>query len=170
MVILYYGTGKGKTTAALGLALRASGYGKKILIIQFVKSPDFKTGEDVALGKIKNLKHQKFGLGFVAIRHDQHSIVDHQAAALQGLSYAISKISNFDIIICDEILGCIKSKLISQKAVLHLISLIKKGQTLVLTGRPRYQKIIEKSDLVTRMQEIKHPFQIGQQAQKAIDY
>jgi len=170
MIITYYGNGKGKTTAALGLALRSSGYDKKILFVQFIKSPKSKTGEDVALKKIKNLTHKKFGLGFVGLLQDSHTPQEHRLAAQKGLKYVIKELGNYELVILDEVLGAIKGKLIDEKSILDLMNLISKNQTLVLTGRPKYKRIISKCDLATEMSEIKHPFQKGQLAVKGVDF
>lgn len=168
MIISYYGDGKGKTTAALGLALRASGYEKKILFAQFIKSPQSTTGEDRALKKIKFLEHKKFGLGFIGIKGDQRKFSEHSSAAQKGLEYVNSSIDAFDIVILDEIFGAIKGNLISSEQVLSMIKNSKK--IVVLTGRPAIDSILKVSDLVTHMQNIKHPFDSGSLAAEAVDY
>jgi cob(I)alamin adenosyltransferase len=170
MIITYFGDGKGKTTAALGLALRASGYNKKILFSQFIKSPKSITGEDKALKNIKNLTHRKFGLGFVGLLQDSHLIEEHRLAAANGLKYVKNKLKSYDIIVLDEILGAIRGGLIKSGEVEELIKNLPSGKTLILTGRPKYKKIIELSDLVTQMQEVKHPYRKGRLAAEGIDY
>lgn len=168
MIISYYGDGKGKTTAALGLALRGSGYEKKILFAQFIKSPQSKTGEDKALKKIKFLEHKKFGLGFIGIKGDQKKFSEHRLAAQKGLEYVNSSIESFDFIILDEIFGAIKGDLINSEQVLSLVRNSKK--IFVLTGRPAISSILKVSDLVTHMKNIKHPFDNGSLASEAVDY
>jgi len=170
MIIIYYGNGKGKTTAALGLALRASGYKKKILFVQFIKSPKSITGEDKSLKKIPHLVHKKFGLGFVGILGDRQALNAHRKSAESGLKFIKSNLPKFDLIICDEILGAIKGKLIEISDVVELIFTIEKSQHLVLTGRPKFKKLIDLSDLVTEVKEIKHPYRQGKIAVCGIDY
>ncbi|MFH1855237.1 MAG: cob(I)yrinic acid a,c-diamide adenosyltransferase [bacterium] len=170
MIITYYGNGKGKTTAALGLVLRASGYGKKILFIQFIKSPKSITGEDKALKKIKNLTHKKFGLGFVGLFRDSHKISSHIQAAQKGLKYVFRNMGKFDIVVCDEILGAIKGGLIKVSEVEDLIKNFSKAKYLILTGRPKYKRLIDLSDLVSEVKEIKHPYRKGKLAIVGIDY
>ena len=170
MIIIYYGNGKGKTTAALGMALRASGYNKKILFAQFIKSPKSLTGEDKALKKIPNLVHKKFGLGFVGLLKDSHSLEEHRVAAEQALTYVEENLEKFDMIVCDEILGAIKGKLIKISEVKKLISSLENNQHLVLTGRPKYKELIDLADLVTETKEIKHPFNERRTAIQGIDY
>lgn len=170
MIITYYGNGKGKTTAALGLVLRASGYNKRILVGQFVKSPQSVTGEDKALKLIPNLKHKKFGLGFVGIYSDKKLLKEHQEAAQKGLDYLGKNLDKFDVIVADELLGAIKGGLVSIAEVVDLIKSFPTDKDLVLTGRPKYQKIISLSDLVTEMAEVKHPFKRGKMAKEGIDF
>jgi len=168
MIISYYGKGKGKTTAALGSALRASGYGKKILFVQFIKG-DFPTGEDEALAKISNLTHKKFGLGFVGILGDERKLAEHQEAAQGGMRFVMENAENFDIVILDEVFGAIKGKLLDENSVIALLKAIK-NQDLIMTGRPKISDLLNCSDLVTEMKQIKHPFETGTQAKKGIDF
>ncbi len=169
LVITYYGNGKGKTTAALGLALRASGYKKKVLIIQFVKG-DWTSGEEKAVENLKTVKLVKSGAGFVGILDDKKPIGIHQEAAQKGLSLAQKSLSNHEVIILDEILGAVKGGLVSQKDVLEIIDRKPQNSILVLTGRPKINPVLKKSDLITEMRCIKHPFDRDIMAIKGIDY
>ncbi len=170
MIITYYGNGKGKTTAALGLSLRASGYNRKILLAQFVKSPKSITGEDKALREIAGLTHKKFGLGFVGLYSDKISPKEHREAAQKGMQYLLENLNKFDVIIADEIIGSIKGGLIDMSQVVELIKQLPAEKDLILTGRPKYLRLIGLSDLVTEMKEIKHPFRRGKMAKEGIDY
>jgi len=169
MIICYYGNGKGKTTAALGLALRASGYRKKILFAQFIKG-EWKTGEDKALGKLKNITHKKFGLGFVGIKNDQKPLAEHKAAAASGLEYVKQNMNKYNIVVLDEIFGAIKGKLVAADDIVALIKNKPEKVVLVLTGLPKISKILKYCDIATEMKNIKHPYQKGQLAQKGIDF
>lgn len=169
MILSFYGDGKGKTTAALGIALRSSGYGKKILLAQFIKGT-WKTGEDDALRKIPKLEHKKFGLGFVGIPGDKTPFADHQKAAQGGLDYVKKNVDRFDLIILDEIFGAVKARLLIEQDVVDLIGLIKPNTHLVMTGRPKISGLLALSDLISEIRNIKHPFDEGKLAEEGIDY
>lgn len=170
MIIVYYGDGKGKTTAALGLALRASGYKKKILFAQFIKSPKSLTGEDKSLKTIKNLVHKKFGLGFVGLYDDSKPLKDHRKAAEDGFELVKGSVKKFDVVVLDEFLGAIKGGLIDLASAIEFIRNFPKEKDLVLTGRPKYGKIVSLADLVSEVKEIKHPFTKGKMAKEGIDF
>jgi cob(I)alamin adenosyltransferase len=172
LVIVYTGNGKGKTTAALGLCIRAVGYDERVCIIQFIKG-SWKYGE---LDGIKRLApnvelHQK-GLGFVGIIDDKLDRSQHVRAAREALAFAKEKILSrqYDIVILDEINVALNLGLIGVDDVLDLINAKPELQDLVLTGRNAHQEIIDRADLVTEMREIKHPFQKGIMAQQGIDF
>ncbi len=171
MIISYCGNGKGKTTAALGLALRAAGAGKRVKIIQFIKG-DWKTGEEALLKKIKGIDLEKSGLGFVNCPSDRHHISEHKKAAEQALDLARDVISRniTDVVILDEINWAISEYLIKESEVIDLIKTMPKTKTVVLTGAPVIKELIELSDLVTEMKKIKHPYDSGQKAIRGIDF
>jgi len=178
MILIFTGDGKGKTTAALGQAMRALGHGKKVLVIQFIKGP-WKTGEDYFAGKfqIPNSKFQikKTGKGFVKILGDKLSFSEHKKAAREGLKLATRAINSekYDLIILDEINNAVDLKLVSAKDVLKIIKPLKNPRAslfsnsqefenklnIILTGRNAPKSFIKIADLVTEMKEIKHPFQ-----------
>ena len=174
MIIVFTGNGKGKTTAALGQAVRALGYGKKVLVIQFIKGP-WKTGEDKFAKKIKDLQIIKTGKGFVKILGDKLPFKEHQKAARKGLKLAKKSISSkkYNLVILDEINNAVDLKLVSVKDVLKIIKPLKNPRAslfsnsqefenkpaIILTGRNAPKSFIKIADLVTEMKEIKHPFQ-----------
>ncbi len=168
LTVCYFGNGKGKTTAALGLAFRASGYNQKTVIIQFIKG-DIKSGEDLASTRFKLIKIKKMGAGFV-LPGDQNR-AKHITCAKQALEAAADALyRGYDVVVADEILGAVKAGLVGQKDVLRLISLKPDNTTLVLTGRPQFTQILKKCDLVTQMKKIKHPYDKGHPAIKGVDY
>jgi len=171
LVIVYYGNGKGKTTTAVGLAIRAAGRGLKTKIIQFIKGP-VESGEEIWLKSNLQIEIEKFGLGFVGILGDKRKISEHQRTAQIALAQAASDLKDkkYDILILDEILGAIKGNLIPLQSVLKLIKEKPPAKTLVLTGAPKIDEIIKCSDLVSEIKKIKHPFDKGIQAIKGIDY
>lgn len=170
MVIVYTGNGKGKTTAALGLILRASGYNKKILLVQFLKNSF--SGELKSLKRIKGVKVSQGGKGFVGILGDKLPLAEHKKVALETLKKLSQEVESkkWDLIIADEILGALAGKLIKLDQVLELLKTKPEKLNLVLTGRYAPKKIIDLADLVTEMKEIKHPFKKMILAKKGIDY
>jgi len=172
LVIVYTGKGKGKTTAALGIALRATGYKKKICMIQFVKG-SWHYGEMNSWKKLKpDFEMVTIGKGFVGIIDDISPKEDHKEIAQEAVKVSNEKIQskNYDIVILDEINYAINLDLISIDDVLKLIKTKPKNVDLILTGNHANEKLIEIADLVTEMKEIKHPFQKGIKAKKGIDF
>ncbi|EKD90898.1 MAG: hypothetical protein ACD_30C00070G0002 [uncultured bacterium] len=171
LVILYTGEGKGKTTAALGLVLRAVGYKRKCLIIQFGKI--WFTGEIAAVKKLSPfVKFIQGGKGFVKILGDRLPFSEHKKAALDTLNLLKREVKSnkWDVVVADEIVGAVSSKLLPLKEVVMLITDKPKRLDLILTGHHAPKKLIEMADLVTEMQEVKHPFQKGILAKKGIDF
>lgn len=166
---VYTGEGKGKTTAAFGLALRAIGRGLKVYIIQFIKG-GFDYGELYIVDKLPNLKLKAFGRGkFVTTKPAQKEDIQLAEEAL-ALAQKVVKNGDYDIVILDEINIALKLKLIETEKVVELIENKPKHVELVLTGRYAPEKIVEIADLVTEMKEIKHPFNKGHEARKGIEY
>ena len=172
LIIVYTGKGKGKTTAALGIALRAVGHGKKICMIQFIKG-SWHYGE---MHSSKRLEPEfeiiAIGRGFVGIIDDTTPKEEHKNIAKEAIKISIEKIQSgkYDIVILDEINYAINLDLVKVEDVLNLIKSKPPGLDLVLTGNYAKDEIIELADLVTEMKEIKHPFQRGIKAKKGIDF
>jgi len=169
LTICYFGDGKGKTTAALGLALRAAGQKKKTLIVQFIKG-DWESGEDIACAQTKQIRIVKMGKGFVGLGNKTDIKVHIESAqkALEFSRRAMKK--DFDILVLDEILGAVKGSLIKTKDIIELIKIKPVKMTLVLTGQPKIIEVIKICDLVTQMKKVKHPYDNGILAIKGIDY
>ena len=168
MIQVYTGDGKGKTTAALGLALRALGQGKKVCLIQFMKKGDF--GEIKALKKFKNITVKQFGQrSFANIKKPEGK---DMAAAREALVFAalVLKENKFNLVILDEINVAAKFKLITDGDILNLIKIAPLSTEIVLTGRGAHAKILKQADLVTEMRAIKHYFNQGFKARKGIEY
>lgn len=171
LVIVNTGNGKGKTTAALGLALRAWGQGLRVLVVQFIKG-NWKYGELKAAEKLgPDFVIRQLGEGFV--KHAKaNADADHQSAAHAALAVARAEIASgsWDLIILDEINYAVKFGLITVSECLELIGL-KSGQMhLVFTGRDARPELIDCADLVTEMRAVKHPHQQGVKAQKGIEF
>ena len=169
MIHVYTGDGKGKTTAALGLALRALGAGFSVLLIQFMKKGYF--SEIKALKKFYKFKVKQFGRKkFIDKKNIKKEDIKR---ANQGFEYAIRKIkeNKFDLIILDEINVAIYFNLIDKKKVISFLGENKNFSTeIVLTGRRADDKIKKLADLVTAMNKEKHYFDQGLRARKGIEY
>lgn len=171
LTIVYTGEGKGKTTASLGLALRAAGYKRKVLIIQFGKT--WFTGELEGIKMLKPyVKIIQGGLGFVKIFDDQYDRKQHKDMANKTYELLYEEVisGNWDVVIADEIVGAIAGKMLSQKKVIALIKAKPKNLDLVLTGHHGKPSLFKHADLVTEMMPIKHPFEKGFLAKPGVDY
>ena len=167
MIQVYTGNGKGKTTAALGLALRATGAGFKVYIGQFAKGR--LCSEHKALKKLKNIKVEQFGRGcFLKHAPGQADIV----SASQGLKKVKEIIAGkkYRLVILDEINIAVKCGLIPLSDLLKLIKNTPKNIELVFTGRYVHPKIISIADLVSEINEIKHYYAKGIMARRGIEF
>lgn len=168
MIIVYTGNGKGKTTAGLGLGFRASGYKKKVVVVQFMKGR--KTGEIIAQKKIPNFVIKQFGRkGFVDLKNPSDR---DKLLAKKGFDYVKKLIESrkTDIVVLDEINIAIHYNLISLKDVIRLVKKVPKKMVVVLTGRYASKELIKIADIVTEMKEIKHHFRKGVNAVKGVDF
>ena len=172
MVIVYTGTGKGKTTAALGLSLRAIGYEHKVCMLQFIKG-SWHYGEMDSSKKLgPNFELIAVGKGFVGILDDKSPREEHKKYAAEALKICREKIfsEKYDIVILDEVNYAINLGLLDVNEIIKLIKEKPEKLDLVLTGNHAKEEIIELADLVTEMKEIKHPFKSGIKAKKGIDF
>ncbi len=172
MIIVNTGNGKGKTTAALGLALRAWGQGMRVLILQFIKG-NCHYGELDALRALPpgRIEIAKLGRGFTR-RDTGVTKEEHLKAIKNGLQRARQEIKSgrWDMIILDEINYALKFGLVEKEEVLSLLREKPEKLHIVLTGRDAAPEVVKIADLVTEMKEIKHPFQKGVKAQKGIEF
>jgi cob(I)alamin adenosyltransferase len=173
LIIVHTGDGKGKTTAALGLAIRAWGDGLRVLIMQFIKG-SWKYGELSSLQKLGQIdgrmEIRQCGHGFTQQPgEDQAEHRQAAAAALQEAKRAAAS-GKWDMIILDELNYAVKFGLVSLEEVLDLLQSKPPMLHLVLTGRDARQELIDAADLVTEMKLIKHPFQNGIKAQKGVEF
>lgn len=175
LVIVYTGSGKGKTTAALGLALRAVGHGHKVLILQFIKGT-WKVGELEAIKKLNLVPFveiEQLGLGFIEFKDGRPVVTEEQKTnAYCSFKYACDKIKSglYDIIVLDEINNLVDYGLLNVEDVVDAIKNRPLNLSIVLTGRNAHPKLIDVGDIVTEMREIKHIFSKGVKAKKGIDY
>ncbi len=166
-VHVYTGNGKGKTTAALGLALRALGHGMKVYIAQFLKGMDY--GELHSLGCFENVTLERFGRPrFVHGKPDEEDV----KLALHGLDRSREAISSgeYDVVILDEANIAVHLGLFSVQDLLDVISKRHEKTEVILTGRYAPKELIDAADLVTEMVEVKHYYTKGVQARRGIEF
>lgn len=169
LILVYTGNGKGKTTAALGLALRAIGHGQKVFMIQFMKgSPEY--GEVKAARYLPQFTLIQKGLP-TFVRKGEPGEEDVKLAR-EGLELAknIIRTGEYQLIILDEINVAVDYGLIKVEEVLELINLKPEGVTLVLTGRYAPEEIINRADMVSEVKDIKHHYRQGIPSQPGIEY
>jgi cob(I)alamin adenosyltransferase len=175
LVQIYTGHGKGKTTAAFGLALRAAGRGNKVLIYQFLKPPALEIGERLALQR-ETLGIRLEALDVVwdmsASAADEKAVAEMRIAISEVLARIAEMAQNrlYDVLILDEIVFCLSKGLAKLQDVENLINRRYPTVEIVLTGRGATSELIELADLVTEMKSIKHPFDAGQPARPGIEY
>ena len=166
---IYTGNGKGKTTAALGLAFRAMGRGLKTYFGQFIKGQKY--GEiEAARGSDGMSTLEQYGRDTFLHASKKHSLKDREMVQ-EGLSRARNAMlsGNYDIVVLDEIITSLHFKLISLEELLRFIAGKPSNVELVLTGRHAPQKLLDTADLVTRMSEIKHYYKKGVSARNGIE-
>jgi cob(I)alamin adenosyltransferase len=169
LLIVNTGNGKGKTTAALGLAFRALGHGFKVCIIQFIKGT-WKYGELDAAERFRDLLEiHVMGRGFTWKSKD---IQEDIKVAQKAWKFAKEKIASgqYRIVVLDELTYLIKYNMVSEEEIIGFLSDRPPDLHIIVTGRDAPESLIEAADLVTEMQEIKHPYADGIKAQKGIEY
>ncbi len=172
LIVVITGYGKGKTTSALGIALRAAGHDMKVCIIEFMKG-DMYSGEIDGIKRLApNVELHLTGKGFCGIMGNPYPFKEHRANAQEAIRLAKEKMlsGRYDILILDEINNALKLKLVDLPQVLELIDLKPPLMHLVLTGRDAHPDVIDKAHTVTEMNEIKHAYRQRIEPQKGIDY
>lgn len=172
LVIVFTGDGKGKTSAALGIAFRAFGHKMPVCIIQFIKGASM-TGEARAAERIgPELEFVSLGRGFVTGQGENIPFSEHRKAAEDALALARQRMfsGSCDLVVLDEINYAVQLGLLDSNVVLDLIKDKPSKLHLILTGRNAHADIIAVADMVTEMRSLKHPFDSGIPAQKGIDY
>jgi cob(I)alamin adenosyltransferase len=171
LVQIYTGSGKGKTTAALGLALRGAGWGKRVVIYQFLKPPALKLGERKAIVKTKlPIKIVPVDIKWNLYKKNNKAQVADKIDKTCKEIHTVAQKGKYDLIILDEIIYCCWKKLVSLQCIKNIIKSKKDSVELVLTGRGAAKELINLADLVTEMKEIKHPFKKSIKARKGIEF
>jgi cob(I)alamin adenosyltransferase len=168
LVILYTGNGKGKTTAALGIMLRAWGRGMKVCMLSFIKTETSNYGEERAARKL-GIELIPMGGGFTWLSKD---LEQDRALARQCWDLCKQKIASndYDIVVLDEITYPISYGWLDVDEVIETLRARPADLHVVLTGRDADEKLVEFADLVTEMREVKHPFNAGIKAQPGVDF
>lgn len=168
-ILLFTGTGKGKSTAAFGMALRAVGHNQRVLIIQFMK-------QDESVGELSSLQQLgisviQTGLGFVP-RPENPRYPEHQQAAQQGFALACKAMNSgdYDLIVLDEMCGAVAKGLLEERAVTDALVSAPAPLNIVLTGRDATVNMIALADTVSHITPVKHALEQGVPARKGVEF
>jgi len=167
MIHIYTGNGKGKTTAGIGLAVRAAGAGLKVFIGQFLKKNN--SGEFKVLKSIKNITIEQFGLDCQIKKQftDRDKLKAEQSLVkIEGIIAG----GAYDVIILDEIIVCVSVGLLKKDRIISIMKSYPADVELIMTGRNACQSIIKYADLVSEIKERKHYFQTGLKARRGIEF
>lgn len=172
LIVVITGHGKGKTTSALGMALRACGHNMKVCIVQFMKG-DIYAGEWDGIKQMNcDIELIATGKGFCGIQGNPYPWTEHRANAQDAIDLTKEKIAagRYDLLILDEINNALKLKLIDLEQVLDLLKNKPPMLHLILTGRDAHHQVIELADTVSEVREIKHAYRHEIEPQPGIDY
>lgn len=172
LIVVITGYGKGKTTSALGMAVRACGHGMRVCIIQFMKG-DLYSGEWDGIKKLDaDIELIATGKGFCGIQGNPYPWAEHRANAQDAIELARERMASglFDMLILDEINNAVNLKLVDLNQVLELLISKPPLMHLILTGRDAHHRVIELADTVSEIREIKHAYRSGIEPQPGIDY
>ena len=169
LIHIYTGDGKGKTTASVGLAVRASGYGMKVLIVKFLKGRE--SSEDKSLKLLPNIEI----INDVVLKKFTFQMTDDELAETKklhtiSLENAIGKSENVDLIVFDEIISTYNLSLIDTELLLNFLRNKREDLEVVMTGREPSQELIDLADYVSEIKAVKHPYDKGISARKGIEF
>ena len=165
---LYTGNGKGKTTAAFGLALRAVGAGKKVFFAQFVKGKNYSENEAIER-LIPGITVKQYGRGCFIVNTPEKEDFEAASAGLDQVDRTIQS-GAYDVVVLDEACIAVYYALFTEEALIRILEKRPAGTEIVITGRYATQGLIETADLVTEMKEVKHYYTSGVKARKGIEY
>lgn len=169
MIHIYCGDGKGKTTAAMGLALRAAGSGKRVLLLQFFK--DGKSSEFRSLERVEGVEviPQTKSVGFIWTLSEREK-AEARAYYTGLLEQALARAADFDLLVLDEAMSALSTGMIDEERLLAFFNEKPESLEVVLTGRDPSQAMVDRADYVTEMRKIKHPFDRGTPARRGIEF
>ena len=166
---IYCGDGKGKTTAALGLALRTAGSGGRVLLLQFLK--DGKSSEFAALARVPGIETvpqtKTFGFSWTLSPEEKRAAADYYSALLED---AFARAGAYDLLVLDEALGACAAGMLREERLLELLAARPEGLEAVLTGRGPSEALLAAADYVTEMRKLKHPYELGVPARLGIEF
>jgi cob(I)alamin adenosyltransferase len=169
IIVVFTGNGKGKTSAALGVALRASGHGMKTLMVQFIKEKGTSGEQEVCPAINKNIEIYPFGMGFVFRGDDPRPHIAMAEEAWFFMEETLRE-KKYDVLILDELSVVMNLGLLTMEMVTTFLAKHVSDLHVIITGRDAPKEIINFADVVTEMKEIKHAYQQGVKAIKGIDY
>ena len=172
LIVLITGYGKGKTTTALGIAVRACGHNMRVCIIQFMKG-DMYAGEWDGVKKMGcEVELISTGKGFCGIQGNPYPYEEHRMNAQEAIQLTVRKMESgkYDILILDEINNALHLRLVDLEQVLEIIRRKPPLMHLVLTGRDAHAQVVELADTVSEIKEVKHAYRKGIEPQPGIDY
>lgn len=168
LVHIYTGNGKGKTTAAFGLAFRAAGRGLSVLIVQFLK-PAEGYGEQLACGKFPNVELLCLGLDHFVSKNPKQEDIDAAHSALDR-TLELMRTGKYDVVVMDEAINAVRMKLIPDTDLIDALKSRPAHIEVVMTGRGITPALEEYADYVTEMKLVKHPYDRGIQARAGVEY
>ncbi len=169
LIHIYTGDGKGKSTAACGLAVRARGAGKRVIVVRFLKSP--KSGSECKALQTLGVEEKFFETGHTFIWDMNKAEKARLKQEVQrAYEYCLSASQACDLLIADEIIGAMHAGFLSEEQLLSLMREKGRSTELVLTGRNASEALIALADYVSEIRGVKHPFEKGIEARKGIEF
>jgi len=169
LIHIYCGDGKGKTTAAMGLALRAAGSGRRVLLLQFLK--DGKSSELAPLARVPGIEivpqTRSFGFSWTLTDKEREEARAYYTGLLED---AFRRAGDFDLLVLDEAMGACSTGMVDESRLLALLKRRPAELETVLTGRDPSQALLDAADYVTEMRKIKHPYEQGVPARRGIEF
>lgn len=169
LIHIYCGDGKGKTTAAMGLAVRCAGSGRKVLLVQFLK--DGKSSEFASLARVPDIEvipqTRVFGFSWTLTPEEKAEAGRYYTGLMEE---AFRQAGGFDLLVLDEVLGACSTGMVDESRLLALLEGKPEGLEVVLTGRGPSQALQDRADYVTEMRMVKHPFERGVPAREGIEF
>ncbi len=167
MIQIYTGEGKGKTTASVGLAVRAKGQGKRVLFVQFLKTEE--AGE-VRMMETLGIEVSRFDDIKSPLFYPEIDPLEMSATAVQHLWEVLKRANQFDLVVIDEFNNLVKTGILEEQKALEFLKAFPRDTELVITGRGATEGMIEMADYVTYFKMVKHPIQRGVRAREGIEF
>ncbi len=173
MIHIYYGRGKGKTSAALGAALRAAGQGWKVLVVQFMKdagAPSGEVGALARLGPLVTLMRAELPYAIARPGPKALAVLRERTSALFTRAARLVRSGRYRLAVLDELGVALSRRWLGLEAVLSMLDALPPGCEVIVTGRTMPRKILERGALVTRMVKVRHPYDRGLKARRGVEF